>query len=141
MRSEQYFPARRIDGEIYLSIADLDGLHRAIGLRIVLTKKAPTGDEMRFLRNELDMSQSDLGKIIGVSDQSIARWEKSQTDIPGPAVFSVKFLYLFALMPAEDRSELGSALINLAMELGQADEISDRMEFTFAGAHWVNAAP
>ncbi len=35
-----------------------------------------TGGEIRFLRKEMGLSQSGLGKTLGVTDQAIAKWEK-----------------------------------------------------------------
>ena len=59
-----------------VSIVDLEGLHDTIAKALV-SKPAPlSGEELRFLRNELDLSQKTLAKTLGISDQSIARWEK-----------------------------------------------------------------
>jgi DNA-binding transcriptional regulator YiaG len=55
---------------------DLEGLHDTIA-RALVSKPSPlTGDELRFLRNELDVSQKSLASTFGISEQSIARWEK-----------------------------------------------------------------
>ncbi len=35
------------------------------------------GEELRFLRIELDLSQRRLGEYLGKSDQSVALWEKT----------------------------------------------------------------
>jgi DNA-binding transcriptional regulator YiaG len=134
------FEVETIDGEEYLSITDLDGLHRAIGMHIVMARKAPTGRELRFLRNELKMSQADLGRMIGVTYQSVARWEKGQTDVPGPAVFSVKLLYLLSLMPMDKRAELSKRFLVLASDVVQLDEVNDRAEFAFVKDRWDDIA-
>ncbi len=41
-------------------------------------KKLLSGSEIRFLRKYLEYTQSDLGDWLGVSDQSIARYEKDR---------------------------------------------------------------
>lgn len=61
---------------IAVSIEDIDGLHRAIGRWLVNIPKPLSGKEFRFLRHELDLSQKKLGRLMGMSEQSIARWEK-----------------------------------------------------------------
>lgn len=62
-----------------ITIADVRGLHEAIGRWIVDQPRSLTGAEFRFLRVELDMSQRRLGEIVGNTEQSIANWEKSRT--------------------------------------------------------------
>ena len=60
-----------------ISFQDVDGLHAAIG-RTLLGKGELTGREFRFLRVELDLSQAELGKMFGKSDQAVALWEKGR---------------------------------------------------------------
>jgi DNA-binding transcriptional regulator YiaG len=62
-------------------VRDADELHRAIGLFLVRNKKVFCGKELRFLRKEMDLTQSELGKLLGTSDQSVARWEKGTNKI------------------------------------------------------------
>ena len=63
-----------------VKIHDLEGLHAAIGEAVVSNPAPLTGQEFRFLRQELDLSQAALGGIIGRSEQSVARWEKGSVD-------------------------------------------------------------
>ena len=60
-----------------ISFQDIDGLHAAIG-RALLGKGELMGREFRFLRVELDLSQAELGKMFGRSDQAVALWEKGR---------------------------------------------------------------
>jgi len=76
-----------------VSINDLDGLHRAIGLFLVTTKKDLSGEEIRFLRHELLMSQNTLAKLLGVSEQAIHRWEKGKINMPKPSESLLRLLY------------------------------------------------
>lgn len=59
-----------------VAIEDSDGLHRAIALLLVNRKPRLSGAEFRFLRKELDMSQSRLAHVLGNDAQSVALWEK-----------------------------------------------------------------
>lgn len=61
-----------------VSIEDMEGLHKAIGRWLVNLPKPLNGAELRFLRHELDLSQNKLGRLMGKSEQSIARWEKAR---------------------------------------------------------------
>lgn len=75
-------------------IHDMDGLHRAIGLHLATEKKALNPKEVRFLRHEMDLTQAHLGDLLRVSDQTVARWEKGEVPIPGPAEMLLRVLYL-----------------------------------------------
>jgi len=78
-----------------VSVKDVDGLHRAIGEYLAKHKKVLTGKELRFLRKQMDLTQSDLGKFLGVSDQQVARYEKGESKkMPGAADAVVRLLYL-----------------------------------------------
>ena len=57
------------------SINDMDGLHKAIAMFLVSSKKDFSGAEIRFIRHEMLMSQDTLAHLLGVSDQTIRRWE------------------------------------------------------------------
>lgn len=76
-----------------LSIKDIDGLHKAIGLFLVTTKKDLSGDEVRFLRLGMLMSQSTLAKLLGISDQAVRRWENGKVTIPKPSESLLRLLY------------------------------------------------
>ena len=76
-----------------ISIQDMDGLHYAIGTYLVREKKTLTGAEVRFLRHELGLSQKVLGTLLGKTEQTLARWEKGQSRIDGPADRLLRLLY------------------------------------------------
>lgn len=77
-----------------LVIKDLDKLLRAIGFYLVKEKKALSGKEVRFLRKELNMTQSELGRYAGLSHQQVARWEKGESEITDSAAAILRLLYL-----------------------------------------------
>ena len=75
-------------------IENIDSLHRAIGEYLVFEKKTLTGKEIRFLRQELGLSQAVLGVTLGKSGQSIAHWEKDQNNIDGAAERLLRLIYI-----------------------------------------------
>ena len=75
-------------------VQNMDELHRAIGEHLVCSKKTLTGKELRFLRHEMDLTQAHLGDLLRVTDQTIARWEKGEVPIQGPADLLLRALYL-----------------------------------------------
>ena len=83
----------REDGGESLIIEDIEGLHVAIG-RGIVEKKKLTGPEIRFLRTPLLMSQNALARLLGVTEQTVARWEKHQVAIPTSSDATLRQLYL-----------------------------------------------
>ena len=59
-----------------VSIHDVEGLHRAIARNLVRKPGKLTGTELRFLRQEMRLSQSKLAEMVGNEAQTIALWEK-----------------------------------------------------------------
>lgn len=76
-----------------VSIKNLDGLLDAIAEYVVEGKKVLGGKEIRFLRLRMDITQSEMGRLLGMSAQQVARWEKDQSQIPGPADRLLRVIY------------------------------------------------
>lgn len=76
-----------------VSYHDLDGLIRAICHAIAHKPGKLTGAEFRYLRSALLLSQKSLGKLLGCTEQSIAKWEK-QGRIPKAEDFLIRLLYI-----------------------------------------------
>jgi DNA-binding transcriptional regulator YiaG len=75
-------------------IQDIDGLHDMIGTILINERKDLSGKELRFLRQEMAMSQDTLANLLGVSDQSIRNWEREKTaGITSTAQSVVRLLY------------------------------------------------
>jgi len=79
-------------GKVF-SIDNIDGLHAAIGGYLVHERKSLDGKEIRFLRHEMDLSQARLAALLGVDEQTVARWEKGQANTSGPADKMIRLLY------------------------------------------------
>ena len=77
-----------------VTIHDIDGLHDALGNAIVSSPVQLTGQEFRFLRVELNLSQAGLAAALGCNEQSVARWEKSKSrQVNAPAERILRMLY------------------------------------------------
>jgi transcriptional regulator with XRE-family HTH domain len=88
-----------------LHIENINGLHRAIGLHIVEKTEAMKGSEFRFLRKQMSLSQLELANHLGVSDQTIANYEKGKTGL-GPADPFMRTCYLLHILPEQTRLEV-----------------------------------
>lgn len=78
-------------GEL-ISIASIESLHDAIGLYLINEKPELTGEEFRFLRKELNLSQKNLAGLIGVNESTLRGWE-SGSKIGTPADRFLRALY------------------------------------------------
>jgi putative transcriptional regulator len=118
-----------------LSVKNLDQLHEAIGRYLASQKKGLSGKELRFLRKQMDLTQGELGKLLGLTSQQVARWEKEESDISGPADLLVRTLFL----------EHVGKKINvqaLAESLEEIDEraSNEKMYFENTAEGWKKAA-
>ncbi len=77
-----------------VSIHNLKGLHRLIGLELANNKAQLTGAEIRFLRKELEFSQVDLAYHLAVEEPTIRHWESERGEITGPADRLLRWLYI-----------------------------------------------
>ena len=94
-------------------IENINGLHRAIGLHIVEKEEPMSGPEFRFLRKQMGLSQADLAKDLGVTDQTVANYEKGNTRL-GPADALIRACYLLSVLPAETRVEAVKSVLRPA---------------------------
>jgi len=119
-----------------VSIENIDSLHEAIALRVISTKKALSPREFRFLRTEMEMTQNELGDLLGIDGQTVARYEKAESRISGPVDRLVRFLYVYRLLPAELQSQLVEK-IQVAIEQDEVREYTPR--FKEKNGSWFEA--
>lgn len=116
-----------------ISIRGVDALHEAIG-RSIAKSKIMTGDEFRFLRLELDLSQSTLANLIGATEQQVYRYETGKSKVPGPVRTALSGYYLETIDPNSRMSELMKELAELDASLGKL------RYFEAKGSTWTEAA-
>ena len=76
------------------AIKKLDELHLAIGRNLSERKKVLSAKDLRFLRIHMNLTQSELGKLLGLTSQQVARWEKGESDISGAAEFLLRAYFI-----------------------------------------------
>jgi DNA-binding transcriptional regulator YiaG len=105
-----------------VTIQDLDGLWKAIGLHLVTTRKTLAPKEIKFLRHHMDETQAELASRMRVTDQTVARWEKGITELSGPADMMLRTLFLGSQVAQPEGNELLKEIIKLWDELVERDE-------------------
>lgn len=76
-----------------VSVDNARELHRTIALDLVNNTPQLSGQQFRFLRDQLDLTQPALAKLFGNNAQTIARWEKSPA-VPPLANQLIRQIYL-----------------------------------------------
>jgi DNA-binding transcriptional regulator YiaG len=115
-----------------VAIVEADGLHKAIG-RAIACKGYMTGAELRFLRKELDLSQTRFGTFVGASEESVSLWER-RGRVPKSASRLMQALYIETI----DGNVKLKELIERLAALDRTQQ--DRMVFEDTGQGWREAA-
>ena len=101
-----------------IAIENADSLHEAIALAIVSTPQALRGQEVRFLRSMLKISQAGLGDTLGYSRATVARWEGVPDEaIPGSADRALRFYFALKMIG----QDVATQLVELVTEIGELD--------------------
>jgi DNA-binding transcriptional regulator YiaG len=116
------FKTEIIDGEEYVTIEDLDGLWKAIGLHLVTTRKALAPKEIRFLRHHMNLTQAELAGQMRVTDQTVARWEKGIAEMPGPADMVLRVLFLGSKVAQPEGVKFLREILKVYDDLLERDE-------------------
>lgn len=126
------YKTRQTDGGKAVAIHDVEELHRVIG-RAIANRGHMTGAQFRFLRKELDLSQSRVGSLFGATEESVSLWER-RGRVPKGATRMMQAMYLEAIDGSVKFKELVEALANLDRE----DHEKMYFEDTLSG--WKEAA-
>jgi DNA-binding transcriptional regulator YiaG len=76
-----------------VTINDLDGLHNCIASCLIKKPMPLNGKEFRFLRTELDLSQTAMGDLCGRKERRLRDWEKNNEKVPEPANTIIRIVY------------------------------------------------
>lgn len=117
-------------GEQTIAIHDLDSLPHAIGRAVVSAGSLLGGAEIRFLRRHMDLTQAELAGLLGCDVQQVARYEKDQNHIPGPADRLLRLLW------SEHAGEPVALRSFLAKLSGMRPEAPGRLMFTLGPQGW-----
>ena len=116
-----------------VAIERIDDLHKAIALTIATGSFELTGKELRFLRIELDLSQTQFAAMIESTKQNIGRYERDELKegIPGSVQMAARMLYLTFIRYPETAKVI--------TELAELDRqmTSDRI-FSITDGKWQN---
>ena len=84
-----------------VTFENLKGLQHAIGLHLIEKPAALTGAQFRYLRKLMGLTQDALARVMRVSVQTIANYEKEHTASLGPADPHLRLLFALHILPSE----------------------------------------
>jgi len=128
------FTLEEIDGEEYLSIDDVDGLHHAVALQLAEKPYGLNGKEFRYFRQLFNHSRRVLGELLGVDQQTVGRWEKGKSAIPKTVDAAIRQLYLESV---DEDSNLSYLLQRLAET--EAEEMMSDIIMEEKDHRWLKA--
>ena len=67
-------------GEVETEVPDLQGLVRAVALGRALYPYQLTGNDLRLMRRALDMNQKDFAREMGLTPETVNRWENAHAE-------------------------------------------------------------
>ena len=120
------FKVETIDGEEYVTIEDLDGLWKTIGLHLVTIRKELEPKEIRFLRHHMNFTQAELAAQMRVTDQTVARWEKGVNALQGPEDMLLRVLFLSSKIAQPEGGELLTEFGKLSDQIVERDAPAPR---------------
>jgi putative transcriptional regulator len=78
------FKIKKIGSDTEIFINDIQGLHKAISMALIFKRSLLEGNEIKFIRTMLDLSQKKLAGLLGCGYQQILLWEKDKNKISKP---------------------------------------------------------
>jgi DNA-binding transcriptional regulator YiaG len=123
-------------GKTFIRIHSPDALHAAIGHFLATKPGRLTGQELRYLRRGIDLSQEELGNLLEYQRPQVVQWEKGDSEIPVPVELAVRAMYL----GERENAPLGLELANLVQgSVGDPEPLVFRE--TPAGWEHVGVSP
>lgn len=79
-------------GEKVYAIRNILGLHRVIAHCIITSDHGLLPKELRYLRTEIGLTQSELAQMVQKDHQTVGRWERGEVPIDGNAELVIRML-------------------------------------------------
>jgi len=111
-------------------VEHVEELERAIARQLVDQERPLTGQEFRFIRVMLDLSQTAIGRRLGKDYQSIARWEaEARKAVPRFADAAIRARYLESIGERPLFSRIEDRLAELVAAVGSDSRCGTRLAF------------
>jgi len=116
-------------GNYEVSIPNIEGLHRLIARALIEKKTRFRGEEVRYLRKNMGWSGADFARHMGVTEETVSRWENDAAPI-GPQADR-----LLRLMVAQGRLTARYPTERLA-QINPDRALATRLELIVTRSSW-----
>ena len=103
-------------GEETIRIPNVRSLHRLISNGIVTSTGTLTGPELRYLRTEMGLTQTQLGELVHRERLTVSRWERGESTLDGATEAYIRILASHKLELDSCDPEIVSASCRLTVE-------------------------
>lgn len=93
-------------GEEEIVIPSIEELHKLIANLVAQKKQRLAPEEIRFLRSYLGFSGADFARTIGVTPESVSKWENGRESMLAPSEKLLRVLILSQVKPVRDYKAL-----------------------------------
>lgn len=100
-------------GEETIRIPNVRSLHRLISKGIVTSVGTLTGPEIRYLRTEMGLTQTELGELVHRERLTVSRWERGESTPDGATEAYIRILASYKLQLERIDPEVVSAWCRL----------------------------
>lgn len=115
------YEVEREGGHEFIVVRHLDKLQQTVALALAKAARPLQGQEFRFLREQLHLSQADMGRKIGRDHHTVARWELAiREPVPQFVTAAVRQLYLESVGESPRFTDVVAALEKAARQAVQA---------------------
>lgn len=128
------------DGDEEIFVHDINGLHAAISSILIFKKGLLEGNEIKFIRTMLDLSQNKLAALIGCRYQQILLWEKNKNKISKPADRLLRITLYTYLHREIDNGNVFERINEIADLDAATAEVCNRVEFKEVKDAWQMVA-
>lgn len=120
-------------GEREVAIPNIEGLHRCIARSLAARRSTLLGPEARFLRKWLGYSGQDFARLMGITPETVSRWENGKRVVPSVADRVLRLMVLRA-------EPLDSYDLDFFTKIAAEPPARPRMPLTLRENHWQLAA-
>lgn len=120
-------------GEEEIEIPNVEGLHEVIARELAVKQQRLTPTEIRWLRTYLGYSGADFAKVMGVTPETVSRWER----VDAPKRMQLPAEKLLRVMALHDKPASDYGLL----EMGSKEpEPAALLHVRAEGGRWAHEA-
>ena len=112
-------------GEKIVSISNIPRLHHIIGETLIIKPSLLTGKEIRFLRKDMGMTAKRLADYLGVTKETVSRWENDGRSQGKPLDRLIRLTYAGILeIPMKTQKTVVDEFPSILPRQGKSQKIS-----------------